>query len=113
MPVKDSGAWTGRERCREMSIESTWAIKRMNRRPRGDGCEGVGLWRCVETDALRRRSFGDRTRPTVPPSMDIDEAAVDKRFHMSGEGTMRWDSGGGYNTSIDIETPQVGDLVRE
>jgi hypothetical protein len=45
--------------------------------------------------------------------MDIDEAAVDKRFQMSREGTMRWDLGGGYNTSTVIETPQIGEVVRE
>lgn len=72
-----------------MSIESTCAIKWINGQLRGEACENVGLWGCVETDALRRRSFGNCTRQTVAPSADIHEAAVDKRFHMSGEGTMR------------------------
>jgi hypothetical protein len=99
IPVEHSRAWAGKERCRGMSVES---IKRINGQLRGDGCKNVGLWECVETDALRRRSFGNCTRPTVTPSMDIDEAAVDKRFQMSREGTTRWDSGGGYNTSVDI-----------
>jgi hypothetical protein len=48
-------------------------------------------------------------------SMDIEKAAVYKGVHMSGEGTMRWDSGGGYSTSVDIETPQIeeSEVVRE
>jgi hypothetical protein len=96
-----------------MSIASTCAIKRINGQLRGDGRENVGLWGCVETDALRRRSSEDCTRPTVAVSMDIGEAAVDKRFHMSGQSTTRWDSGIGYNTSIDIETPEIGEVVRE
>ncbi len=104
---------TSRLNIKLESIESTCAIKRINGQLRGGGCENVGLWGYVETGALRRRSFGDCTRPTVAPSMDIDEAAVDKRFQISREGAMRWDSGGGYNTSIDIETPQIGEVVRE
>lgn len=72
-----------------MSIESIYATKRINGQLRGGGCENVGLWGCFETDALRRRSFGDCTRPTVASSTDIDEAALEERFYMSGEGTMR------------------------
>jgi hypothetical protein len=86
------------------------SLKWINGQLRGDG-KNVGLWGCVGTDALRE-SFGHCTRPTMATSMVIEEAAVDKRFHMSREGSMRWDSGGGYSTSVDIETPRIEE-VRE
>ena len=97
-----------------MSIESK-RFKRDSGQLRGGGCENVGLRGCVETDALRRRSIGDCTRPTMAPSTHIDEATVNERFRMSEEGTMRWNSRGGYSnavTSVDIETPQIEEVIR-
>jgi hypothetical protein len=106
--VEHSGAWTGREGCRGTRFK--WIDGQL----RGDSCEDVGLWGCVGTDALKR-SFGDCTWPTMATSMVIEEAAVDKRFHMSREGTLRWDSRGGYSTSVDIEIPRIeeSEVVRE
>ncbi len=92
-----------------MGIESVCWI---NGQPRSDGCNDVGLWGCVETCALRRRSFGDGAWPNVALSSDVDKAATEKRFPiMPGEGAMRRDLRGGYNASIDIEIPQINEVV--
>ena len=72
----------------------------------------VGLWGCVETSALRRKSFGDGAWSNVALSLDIDEAATEKRIHMPGEGAMRKDLRGGYNASVDIRVPQIEEVVQ-
>ena len=94
-----------------MSIVCTCAVKQINGQLRGDGC--VTLWRCVETNTPNRRSFRHCTWQTVATSTDVDEAAVDKRFRMPGEATTRQDSGGGCNTSDDVELPKIEGVVRE
>ena len=71
---------------------------------RGDSCEDVVLLGCVETESLRGKFLVNCTWQSVASSMNIERAAVDKGLHMSGEGTMRRDSGCVCSTRIDIKT---------